>query len=163
MKFKKLNKFLLLTFLYGCSIRELDISNLEVASSLYETCFKTTAPMDVYSLKKNSSTKHELLSPKAKWCRDDIFMESCKKAFEISEGNELKITKIFNKLYGSSGHCWLVYASAKSNPGVEFEIPSCFIDQNTDLWVHPRYSDKKDSQQLLELKTEFLEEIQCSF
>jgi hypothetical protein len=119
--------------------------------------------MDVYSLKKNPSTKYELLSPKAKWCRDDIFMESCKKAFEISEGNELKITKIFNKLYGSSGHCWLVYASAKSNPGVEFEIPSCFIDQNTDLWVHPRYSDKKDSQQLLELKTEFLEEIQCSF
>jgi hypothetical protein len=57
----------------------------------------------------------------------------------------------------------MVYASAKSNPGIEFEIPSCFIDQNTDLWVHPRYSDKKDSQQLLELKTEFLEEIQCSF
>ena len=90
-------------------------------------------------------------------------MKSCKKAFEIYEGNELKITKISNKLYGSSGNCWLVYESAKSNPGVEFEIPSCFIDQNTDLWVHPRYPNKKDSQQLLELKTEFLEEAQCSF
>ena len=163
MKFKKLYKFYLFIFLYGCSIHEVDISNLKVASNLNKACFKTTASMDVYSLEKNPSTKYELLSPKAKWCRDDIFMKSCKKAFEISRGNELKITKISNKTYGSSGHCWMIYAKAKSNPDIEFEIPSCFVDQNTDLWVHPRYSNKKDLEQLLELKTDFLEEVQCSF
>ena len=90
-------------------------------------------------------------------------MESCKKAFEISTGGELKITKIANKSYGSSGHCWMIYAKAKSNPDIEFEIPSCFVDQNTDLWVYPRYLNKKDPQQLLGLKTNFLEEVQCSF
>ena len=163
MKSKKSKKSFLFIFLYGCSIYEVDISNFEVSSNLHKACFETTTSMDVYYLVKYPSTKYELLSPKAKSCRDDIFMKSCKEAFEIPQGNELKITKISNKSYGSSGHCWLVYASAKSNLGVEFEIPSCFIDQNTDLWVHPRYPNKKDPQQLLELKTEFLEEVQCSF
>ena len=81
----------------------------------------------------------------------------------LINADTFEFDKISNKLYGSSGNCWLVYESAKSNPGVEFEIPSCFIDQNTDLWVHPRYPNKKYAQQLLELKTEFLEEVQCSF
>ena len=159
MKIKNLNKFLFLTFLFGCSIKELDISDHDVASSLHETCFKTTAEMDIF---RKKSSKYELLSPKAQWCRDDIFMESCKKAFKISTGGELKITKIANKSYGSSGHCWVIYAKAKSYQDIEFEIPSCFIDQNTDLWVQPRFPSKKDSQRL-QIKTDFLEEAQCSF
>ena len=67
MKFEKINKFFLFIFLYGCSIHEVDISNLKVASNLHKTCFETTTSMDVYSLEKNPSTKYELLSPKAKW------------------------------------------------------------------------------------------------
>lgn len=163
MQFKKLNNFLFLIFLYGCRVHEVDISSLEVSSDLNKTCHTTSTIMNVYSIQKNSSTKYELLSPKAQWCRDDIFMKSCKKAFEISKGGEIKITKIVNKMYGSSGHCWVVYAKAKNNQDIEFEIPSCFIDQNTDLWIQPKFPNKKVSQQLLQIKTDFLKEVKCSF
>ena len=57
----------------------------------------------------------------------------------------------------------MTYATAKSNTDIEFEIPSCFVDQDTDLWVYPRYPNRKDPGQLLRLKTNFLEEVQCSF
>ncbi len=163
MQIRNLNKILWVVLLYGCA-GKLDISNLELSSNVYEGCFSTTTAMDVYYFKKGLNQKYELLSPKAPWCSNDIFMESCQKVFAISKSGEIKITKVFNKSFGAYGNCWEVFAKAKSKPDVEFAIPACWVDHNPDTWVQPKYPwSQKTIKEQLRIDTEFLDEVRCSF
>ena len=163
MRTCSLNKMLWVVLLCGCA-GTLDITNLERASNVAGACFSPTTPVGVYFFKKGYNQKHELLSPKAPWCGQDIFMESCQKVFVVSETDEIKITKILDKPYGTSGHCWEILATAKSKPDVAFAIPSCWIDHNPDISVRPKYPwNQKKTQEQLRIDTEFLEEVRCSF
>jgi len=120
--------------------------------------------MDVYFFSQGHNQKHELLSPKALWCSQDIFMESCQKVFAVSESDEIKITKILDKKYGTSGRCWEIFATAKGKPDVTFAIPSCWVDHNPDVWVKPKYPwHQKKTQEPLQIATGFLEDVRCSF
>lgn len=163
MRLFHLNKLVWVALLCGCA-GTLDITNLERASGLRGSCFSPTTPMDVYFFSKGYNQKYELLSPKAFWCSQDIFMESCQKVFVISENDEIKITKILDKKYGTSGHCWEIFATAKGKPDVTFAIPSCWVDHNPDVWVKPKYPwHQKKTQERLQIATEFLEDVRCSF
>ena len=163
MRLFHLNKIVWVVLLCGCA-RTLDITNLEPASGLRGRCFSPTAPMDVYFFSQGHNQKHELLSPKALWCSQDIFMESCQKVFAVSESDEIKITKILDKKYGTSGRCWEIFATAKGKPDVTFAIPSCWVDHNPDVWVKPKYPwHQKKTQEPLQIATGFLEDVRCSF
>ena len=120
--------------------------------------------MGVYFFSKGYNQKYELLSPLAPWCSQDIFMKSCQKVFVVSESDEMKITKILDKKYGTSGHCWEIFAKAKGRPDVAFAIPSCWVDHNTDVWVQPKYPwSQQNTKEPLRIDTVFLEEVRCSF
>ena len=73
-------------------------------------------------------------------------------------------TKIFDRSVGTSGHCWEIFAKAKSKPDVEFAIPTCWLHHNPDIWVKPKnpWHQKKTEEQL-RIDTEFLEGVRCSF
>ncbi len=154
---------LLIVLISGCAGKS-DISNLELASNINQRCFSTTAAMDIYYFDKGFNQKYEMLSPNAPWCSNDIFMKICQKVFTIPESDEIKITKIFDKSYGSSGHCWEIFAKSKREPVNEFSLPTCWVDHNPDIWVKPKYpSEQKKSKEPLQIDTEFLEEVSCSF
>tara|TARA_B100000963_G_scaffold360177_1_gene390067 strand:+ start:90 stop:560 length:471 start_codon:yes stop_codon:yes gene_type:complete len=152
-----------IVLIYGCAGKS-DISNLELASNINQRCFLTTAAIDIYYFDKGFNKKYEMLSPNAPWCSNDIFMESCQKVFTIPKSDEIKITRIFDKLYGTSGHCWEIFAKSKSEPDTEFSLPTCWIDHNPDVWIKPKYPwQQKTSQEPLRIDTEFLEGVPCSF
>ena len=163
MQIRSLNTVLLVALLCGCA-GKLDVSNLELSSNVHEGCFSSTTTMDVYFYKNGFNQKYELLSPKAPWCSNDIFMESCQKVFTISKNGEIKIAKVFNKSFGAYGNCWEVFATAKSKPDVEFAIPACWVNHNPDVWVKPKEPwNQKKAEEQLRIDTEFLEEVRCSF
>jgi len=163
VQIRNLNTVLWVVLLCGCA-GKLDISNLELSSNVHEGCFSPTTTMDVYYYKNGFNQKYELLSPKAPWCSNDIFMESCQKVFPISKSGEIKITKIFDRSVGTSGHCWEIFAKAKSKPDVEFAIPTCWLHHNPDIWVKPKYPwHQKKTEEQLRIDTEFLEGVRCSF
>ena len=163
MKVRNSNIILWAVLLCGCA-GKLEISNLELASNINQRCFLTTTAMDIHSFDKGFNQKYELLSPKAPWCSNDIFMESCQKVFTIPKSGEIKITKIFDKSYGSSGHCWEIFAKSKRESDSEFSLPACWVDHNPDIWIKPKYPwQQKKSKELLRIDTEFLEEVSCSF
>ena len=89
VQIRNLNTVLWVVLLCGCA-GKLDISNLELSSNVHEGCFSPTTTMDVYYYKNGFNQKYELLSPKAPWCSNDIFMESCQKVFPISKSGEIK-------------------------------------------------------------------------
>ena len=90
VQIRNLNTVLWVVLLCGCA-GKLDISNLELSSNVHEGCFSPTTTMDVYYYKNGFNQKYELLSPKAPWCSNDIFMESCQKVFPISKSGEIKL------------------------------------------------------------------------
>ena len=91
-------------------------------------------------------------------------MESCKKVCTIPRRDEIKITKIFDKSYGSSGHCWEIFAKSKREPDNEFSLPTYWVDHNPDILGKAEVSlGAKKSKEPLQIDTEFLEEVSCSF
>ena len=50
-------------------------------------------------------------------------LESCQKVFTIPKSGEIKITKIFDKSYGSSGHGREIFAKSKRESDTEFSSP----------------------------------------
>lgn len=156
------NLLLLSIFLItGCAGRA-DISQNELSSELHGKCYSANADMIVYSADTIPNSIYELISPKLKELPWRTSLAPWEIAFSIKKGDILKITKVYDRAFGSSGHCWEVFATTQSNPEIEFEIPACWVEHNMDSWVTPKYPyNQRASNEKLRINTDLLNEVMC--
>lgn len=145
----------------GCAGR-VDISNKELSSELNGKCYSATTNMTVYSADTIPNTTYELISPKLKELPWRTSLAPWEKAFTIKKGDELRISKVYDRANGSSGHCWEIFATTEAHPEIEFEIPACWLNHTMDNWVEPKYPHKqKQSNEKLRINTDLLIVKKC--
>jgi len=145
----------------GCTHRT-DVSHEAFASNLNAKCFSAQKDLSVYFAATVPNHTYELISPELDELPWRTELAPWEKAFVIQKNEKLKITKIYDRAYGSSGHCWEIFAVRLKKPEVEFELPACWVEHVNDMWFKPNYPHKLKNDKLkLEIDTSYIKAEGC--
>jgi hypothetical protein len=144
----------------GCAAT-LDVTQESFASDLGGKCFITNETMTVYFADTFPDDTYQLISPKRKKLPIRSSLAPWENGFEIEKGKLIKITKIYDQQYGTSGHCWEVFAKVEGSELPEFLVPSCWV-WHQFIWFTPKSPYRlKNAGGKLKVNTELITESKC--
>ena len=132
---------IVISLLTGCA--SVDVTNENFSKNISGVCLETTDQVDVIAVRGldkervlKFTSNYLILSGKNENHR---FKKRGTRVKELEFGTKLKITKIIDYPYGSSGHCWVVKAKIYDSELIDksVELPSCWV-WDEPIWVAPK-------------------------
>ena len=137
----------IILLLCGCSTV---VSNENLAVNLIDKCFSVEKPIQVYA----SNNLHVAVT-KQNTSRLHRFEQNYKRVKTLNAGDIIKISTLMDHSYGSAGRCWMVFAKNMHLTGIEFQLPSCWMDHNS-IWFTPNSPAKLNESDKIELVTDYI-------
>ncbi|GMM84481.1 hypothetical protein [Pseudoalteromonas sp. MTN2-4] len=141
----------MIILLSGCSSV---VSNEYIATNLTDKCFSIEKPVNIYVIRQFPNDSYEAFTEKSN-SRLPSFESKFEFVRTLTKGELIKITSVVEHSYGSAGHCWKINAKSEQLPGVEFELPSCWMD-NMSPWFSPDSPSQLKGGQKIEVATDFI-------